>query len=780
MKFSPPFTSAGRRLAIVIGLLIGAHEAVADAALVDSLEKIFRPFDADQVALSPSGRYVAYTTRKSGNLILTVRDFEANTVRKIVVGVDAAEPLSGAHEAQPAGLTFLRWAAGDRLVFNLNTSNVWSIAADFSHRQFLSDAKRFDLITPESAETKNPSAVHPEMAYLPNNVQAPSSLSLAVIRPQSIDIVGMPFGGQFVYLASTRVDSRGRPAVSHRYVFRVDTATGEEKELADVENATGIIHDRDGQPRLYTDLHTRQRWYRDPEGKWTEFAPLMARVTGPGGLSAANDLRIGSPIGFDSVPWLFYAQAGVGADRRLVAIDTRTWSRTNFDLNLAGQMLAAKDPLFFDDSARKLVGVRITAPEPRVAWIDPDFEGAQKALDATSPKRQWDILESSATRQTFLAFESATAEPGTYCLFRPQRSEVVEFMNIAPWLGAAEKNESATFSFMTTDGHELIASLTQPWQKRLKVPPLVVLCANQRFPSRLTGYQREAQALARMGYAVLQVQYRPSRFRGAPNADSDALAPDAIALDDILTAIDSLPPGQADRRFTAIVGRDYGGYLALRAMQLHPDRFRCAVAINAPTDLSAIRNAPALKVAPPMQMRSIDLSNEFGMTVEGQRGFVAQPLSMAPASNPSTARRIRIDFSGLTDAELREFSPATHPERFKGPILLLESDSNTIFGGKRLASALQKRIPETTFVSLNADEAAPLPRAQAALFAKMDEFLTANIYNYAVKIGAMQIVENEPKPPKPEAPAPVRPDAPMPTPQSGLERPAVPTPTPLR
>ena len=36
----------------------------------------------------------------------------------------------------------------------------------------------------------------------------------------------------------------------------------------------------------------------------------------------------------------------------------------------------------------------------------------------------------------------------------------------------------------------------------------------------------------------------------------------------------------------ALVGDGFGGYLALRALELWPDEFRCVVTFNAPTDLA--------------------------------------------------------------------------------------------------------------------------------------------------------------------------------------------------
>jgi dienelactone hydrolase len=73
---------------------------------------------------------------------------------------------------------------------------------------------------------------------------------------------------------------------------------------------------------------------------------------------------------------------------------------------------------------------------------------------------------------------------------------------------------------------------------------------------------------------------------------------DRVAVDDARAAIEWLAawhPGRPfDRGQVVALGHGFGGYLALRALQLEPAAFRCGIALDAPADLPGwFRAAPA-------------------------------------------------------------------------------------------------------------------------------------------------------------------------------------------
>lgn len=736
----------------------------AGGRLTETFERIFRPFETDQVALSPSGRYVAYTRRQKDNLILTVRDFEANTVRKLVVGVDQAAPFSDV-EATPARLTFLRWAARDRLVFNLDGVNVWSIGADFSDRKLLANGNTFDRgpggpppVISNSDDVSSEQVSAKAVAKALPGTDAARLYAAPHFLP--IDVVSLPRGAALAVLASFGTGA----AQGKRLTLVADAVTGAVRKLPDTDSSTSMIFDRQGEPRLSRDYHSNTYRYRPPGGGWTPMAPSIGASGHPSSdAGAANDARqFGSAIGFGPNPNVLYFHGRTAGGLGVFAVDPRTWQRTGFEFALPNERLASEEPLLFDDSTGHLVGVRLTTPDLRVVWVDPDFKSNQDALDATLPKRRWKILEWNYDSDVFLTFQDDASDPGKYCLFRPADSEIVEFLDIAPWLTDDDKNETVPFSCTTREGIEITGLLTRPRHPRLKVPPLVVWCGEQRLAELASGYQREAQAFATMGFSVLQLNPRlPARGSGgaAGNLDSS----DQMLLEAIVSALEALPASVADRRLTAIAGRDYGGYLALRAMELYPDRFRCGIAVDAPTDLYALCHpARTLPLSLPMKSIAMSRGSDASPSQAGERSFIAGPLTMSRIPSPSTAPRVRREFAALSDDALRECSPATHPERIQSPIMIAEADGNAVFGGNAFAAAVRQRVPDTVFLPLTAEKAARLPHAQALLFDQMADFLTAYIYNYAVKIGALQVVDDAAAPPlKPAAPA-VQPEAPLP------------------
>ena len=76
------------------------------------------------------------------------------------------------------------------------------------------------------------------------------------------------------------------------------------------------------------------------------------------------------------------------------------------------------------------------------------------------------------------------------------------------------------------------------------------------------------------GFAVLKVDYRGISGFGRARRDAAKEAIDRVPLDDLRATIEWLAPRQLfDRSRIALVGRQFGGSLALRALQLYPNEF---------------------------------------------------------------------------------------------------------------------------------------------------------------------------------------------------------------
>lgn len=701
---------------------------------------IFRPLESNGITMSPDGRYLAYTERRGDELDLVIRDVSANTVKRAFLA-QAEAVGNGVHGRTPARLTFMRWAAGDRLVFNLNRENVWCVTMDGeAHR--LADARTFAPPPPDpqykvvGTDSGGGSDGGPPAVI----VIAPNALMAAAAMDQPLEVSAMSRGDRFVFVEAL-MKSRGVSieerdiggsayyaqsriaGATPRVVLRFDVVTGKDTEWAEAPESSSLICDQSGYPRVILQRENllqsnglRQAFLYAP-AKSSDWLPLDTRLgetplnfrTSPTDILAERSV----PLGFDYDGTTLYYASNVGHDTYGVyALDTRTWQRTNLAVESKTADLfdplgeePASDRLVFDPWRKKLVGVRYVAALRTTLWFDPELRVVQHTLDTLDATKQWQILEWNEARTTFLVAAGGLSDPGVYCLYYPAEKQVVEVMSRAPWMTDEGRNAAAAVSIRRKDGSALSGYVTFPRHARIKRPPVVVLCHDGPWGRDTADYDPEAQALASMGFIVLQVNYRGSAGFGRRYLEA-LRDDDQPAIDDICAAVDSITAKQGDRRLVAIMGHGYGGYLALRALQRHPQMFRCAIALDAPVDLPTWVNARDR------------FTNEQ-----------------------------RTAYFGSDTAKLSAISPLAHADQVQVPVLLLESDTNGAAREGDLAAKLHRLNRDATYVRLSRDESQDLPEARAALFHRINDFLNVNIYHYAVQLGLAVEVPN-PEPPR--------------------------------
>ncbi|HEX2101022.1 MAG TPA: alpha/beta fold hydrolase, partial [Candidatus Synoicihabitans sp.] len=251
---------------------------------------------------------------------------------------------------------------------------------------------------------------------------------------------------------------------------------------------------------------------------------------------------------------------------------------------------------------------------------------------------------------------------------------------------------------------------TYPREVRIEPVPILVYCHDGPWSRDHPGYDRGPQALAAMGFAVLQVNYRGSGGFGRAHRDALRTGGERVAIDDLLAAVEWVQATHAvSRRRIAILGNGYGGYLALRALQLHPDRFRCAVGINAPADLLRWMNTPATSI--------------------------------------SFSRDLRSAFFGNDKDRLRAASLTTEPELFKRPVLIVQAEGDTVVPEAQ-ARALRRAMVGASAIEpevyrLPAEgHARWLPGSYTRVFERLEEFFVQNIFEYTVETGETEVLED--------------------------------------
>jgi hypothetical protein len=316
-----------------------------------------------------------------------------------------------------------------------------------------------------------------------------------------------------------------------------------------------------------------------------------------------------------------------------------------------------------------------------------------------------------------------------------QRPEnvLVEMLRRAPWLRNADLHTSTTFAFDTSAGVHLTGHLTFPRKSRLNPPPLLIDFSDGLMGRPLAGFDPDAQALAEMGFVVARLNHRGGEGFGVKHRSALHAGIDRVPVDDALAAVEWIAQHHAvDRRRIAVVGRGLGGYLALRALELEPDAFRCGVALEAPLD-------PRRWLEPPME----DLGPGASESAEDPGPGV---LSMRRGPPPPIdfLKEAQRAFLARGKQQLPTLSVVRNVERLTKPVMLVVDpprDDVITAQNLDLRSRLKGLGRPADYVELESGYAENVPGAKARLFRHIEEFFNLNIYDYKVKVGPTKEVK---------------------------------------
>lgn len=340
----------------------------------------------------------------------------------------------------------------------------------------------------------------------------------------------------------------------------------------------------------------------------------------------------------------------------------------------------------------------------------------RRELARKFPRRTVNILEWSENRARVLCRVSGGSDRGRIFVFKRPENLVVEVLKYAPWLDAAALNETRLFELDASDGTRLSGFLTWPKNTRRNPPPLLVCFPSDSMLGKLPDYDAEAQVFADLGFAVLRLNHRG--LMGGKDGDRTTLLAglDRVPVDDAVAAIEWVaahyPNRPFDRSRVATLGRGFGGYLAVRALQLRPEVFRCGIAIDAPMDLQPWLY-PYKEFDAPQRPASVLLNLP----------------------------------SGLLDRDTtdwKKFSILEHAATLEQPVFLLVQplrNQAIDVAAAGLRSKLSSAGHPAAFMDLDPGFGRALPKARAATYRKIEEFLNLHIYDYGVKIGPTKVIK---------------------------------------
>ena len=508
-------------------------------------------------------------------------------------------------------------------------------------------------------------------------------------------------------------------------------------------SSTGrMLYDRQGRPRLLytedTDGSTRDFLYFKPDARVLEPNITPDRLDKALGEPKAKEFLLSSgnyfgersyPLGFDFNPDILYYASNVGRDTfGIYSLNLATKERAEIAPGLKGIDLASGDPeetdgiLVFDEARKKLVGVRYATVRPRTLWLDPEFGEIQAKLDREDPRHVVEILSWDDARSRFLLRLSADDDPGALFLWH-RAEERNEFVTSAtPWLAGTTLNPAAAFAFTTPAGVQLTGYLTLPNDPKLKPPPLLIYLQGGLWDRAEPGFSRETEMLADLGLAVMRLNYRGSTGFGRAHVTAIQQGIDTIPTEDMVAAVQWLNArSKIDLQRVILMGEGLGGYLALRALQLHPDVFRCGITVNAPTNLAAWASWQQIKNVRPTYRDGGLEPPTTDFRTEVRRAFVKQiKRGGATATGKDAPDRDVLVIEGSNSTETTPFSS-------------LLGSLGLGAGGVDL---------QHLYISGNFKGGTLATRTK--VFQRIDEFLNSTLYDYKTSIGPLKVLEEPP------------------------------------
>ena len=174
-----------------------------------------------------------------------------------------------------------------------------------------------------------------------------------------------------------------------------------------------------------------------------------------------------------------------------------------------------------------------------------------------------------------------------------------------------------------------------------------------------------------------------------------------------------------------------GTTLALRALQLESEAFRCAVAIQAPLDPRAWLQPPLEDFGPG------GADSPAGVGLNNRRPFRPPP----PVNFLQEAQRA---FLGQGQQLKSERAVQRTVEQLTKPVMLVvDSPRDRMIAAQNsdLRSKLKRLGRPAEYVEVGSGFGENIPGAKAKLFRQMEEFFNLNLYDYNVKIGPTKEVK---------------------------------------
>jgi dipeptidyl aminopeptidase/acylaminoacyl peptidase len=535
---------------IVLGCLLAPVCALTQAATPPISTFARRP-EINQVHLSQDGRYLLYTTTQDGVAVVVTLDRRG-----------ATEPLAVLRTEERIEVTWCRWVTAARFVCAL--------------REISSRARPQHPFSRTRLAAVDADGTDARIIFEYNGWQ--DGLGEQVVNLRSLEegwIQVQTFRAPLVNLGTVTSDDYLRSEA-----LRVNVRSGTRESIAltstTMPSFVDLIGDRAGEVLIANGIWRSDRIY------WVRF----------GDQAEWRELFRHDPLDASPQPAPF---AVVPGTRNAYAIGPGTRHRALFQIDLSGsaeQQLVfespdadVREPVFAGDG--RVLGVRVDTERPTVHYLNRRDASAITAIDRLLPQHFNEIVDATPDRRIYVIRSSSDVDAGTYYLLDTNsgNGELEKIEAVYPDLNPATLAPMRAVEIKSREGEPIRAFVSIPLGAPEEHLPLIVMPddgPNGRTEWRF-GFLRHF--LLSRGYAVLQLQLdETSRARNHSTVRRGLYD---VAYSTVEAGVQwAIAQRIADPQRIAIIGWGFGGYLALLGAERNPDLFRCAVGINAVTDLN--------------------------------------------------------------------------------------------------------------------------------------------------------------------------------------------------
>jgi dipeptidyl aminopeptidase/acylaminoacyl peptidase len=368
-----------------------------------------------------------------------------------------------------------------------------------------------------------------------------------------------------------------------QHVRRVNVETGESVDVPlDLPgDLTHVVFDRHGRLRAATTAETHwlrkgakfANWYRhdehSPWQKLLEYTAVEEHWEPVGVPDESDTLAVLSREGRDTWAEFTYDVAA----RKLgdLRVGHPTEDVVAFTLATNGGDM--------EQEIRVMTG----GLKPTTYWFDSRWSHLQKSVDAALPGTI-NVLSGDKDGMV-LVFSYSDRDPGRWLLFDTHAMTMrpVGWHQLA--VDADRMRPMQTITYTASDGLAIPAYLTLP-EGGTGPRPMVVYIHGGPVARDEWGWDFDVQALALMGYAVFQPQFRGSSGFGRRFEEAGYRQWGLAMQDDVTAGVQAMiARGIADPERICIYGASYGGYAALWGLVKSPELYRCGISLAGVTDI---------------------------------------------------------------------------------------------------------------------------------------------------------------------------------------------------